>query len=71
MKSLSKKYKGALIFATLLNDNLTSVWAQLDDGKTISKNIYEEKIYRTNNLSGAIEHYIKTYLEKVEISYGQ
>lgn len=65
MKSLSKKYKGTLVFATLLKDNLTSVHAQLDDGKTISKNICEEKFYKTNDLSGAMEYYCKTYLGKI------
>lgn len=67
MKSLSQKYKDITIYATLIQDDLTSVWAQKNTDSTFAKNIYNEVIYKTNNLSGAIDNYIKNYLEKGDI----
>jgi hypothetical protein len=66
MKSLSRDYKDVIIFATLIQDNLTRVHAQKNTDKKVQKNIYDEIIYKTDNLSGAIENYIRRYLEKGE-----
>jgi len=66
MKSLSQEYKDVIVFATLIQDNLTSVHAQKNNDKKVQKNIYDEIIYKTDNLSGAIENYIRRYLEKGE-----
>jgi hypothetical protein len=66
MKNLSREYKDVVIFATLIQDNLTSVHAQKNTDKKVQKNIYDEIIYKTNNLSGAMENYIRRYLQKGE-----
>jgi len=66
MKSLSRDYKDVIIFATLIQDNLTRVHAQKNTDKKVQKNIYDEIIYKTNNLSGAMENYIRRYLQKGE-----
>jgi len=62
MKSLCKKYNGLIVFATLIKDELVSVKAQLDNDNKIEKNIYQEKIYKTSDLTKALNHYIKTIL---------
>jgi hypothetical protein len=66
MKNLSRGYKDVVVFATLIQDNLTSVHAQKNTDKKVQKNIYSEIIYKTDNLNGAIENYIRRYLEKGE-----
>ena len=66
MKSLSKEYKDMIIFATLIQDNLTSVQAQKNTS-SIVRNTYKEIIYKTDNLNGAIENYVTRYLENGEI----
>ena len=66
MKNLSRVYKDVVVFATLIQDNLTSVHAQKNTDSRVSRNIYSEIIYKTDNLNGAIENYIRRYLEKGE-----
>ena len=66
MKNLSQEYKDVIVFATLIQDNLTSVQAQKNTDKKVQNNIYDEIIYKTDNLNGAIENYIRKYLEKGE-----
>jgi hypothetical protein len=66
MKNLSQGYKDVVVFATLIQDNLTSVHAQKNTSSRVSRNIYSEIIYKTDNLNGAIENYIRRYLEKGE-----
>jgi hypothetical protein len=66
MKTLSQKYKNIIVFATLIQSNLVSVKAQLDNDNKVSKNIYDEIIYKTENLNGAIQNYIRRYLQKGE-----
>jgi hypothetical protein len=66
MKNLSRGYKDVVVFATLIQDNLTSVHAQKNTGSRVSRNIYSQIIYKTDNLNGAIENYIRKYLEKGE-----
>jgi hypothetical protein len=66
MKNLSREYKDVVVFATLIQDNLTSVHAQKNTDSRVSRNIYSEIIYKTDNLNGAIENYIRRYLEKGE-----
>jgi hypothetical protein len=67
MKNLSRVYKDVVVFATLIQDNLTSVHAQKNTDSRVSRNIYSQIIYKTDNLSGAIENYIRRYLEKGEV----
>ena len=64
MKTLSQKYKNIIVFATLIQSNLVSVKAQLDNDSKVSKNIYDEIIYKTDNVNGAIQNYIRRYLQK-------
>jgi hypothetical protein len=64
MKNTSVQYKDTTVFAVLIQPNLVSVHAQLNDGKEVSPNIYEEFIYRTDNLQAAINTYITKYLSK-------
>ena len=64
MKNTSVQYKDTTVFAVLIQPNLVSVHAQLNDGKVVSPNIYEEFIYRTDNLQAAINTYITKYLSK-------
>jgi hypothetical protein len=66
MKNLSRVYKDVVVFATLIQDNLTSVHAQKNTDSRVSRNIYSQIIYKTDNLNGAIENYIRRYLEKGE-----
>jgi hypothetical protein len=66
MKNLSQEYKDVVVFATLIQDNLTSVHAQKNTDSRVSRNIYSQIIYKTDNLNGAIENYIRRYLEKGE-----
>jgi hypothetical protein len=66
MKNLSRDYKDVVVFATLIQDNLTSVHAQKNTDSRVSRNIYSQIIYKTDNLNGAIENYIRRYLEKGE-----
>jgi hypothetical protein len=66
MKNLSRGYKDVVVFATLIQDNLTSVHAQKNTDSRVSRNIYSQIIYKTDNLNGAIENYIRRYLEKGE-----
>jgi hypothetical protein len=66
MKNLSREYKDVVVFATLIQDNLTSVHAQKNTDSRVSRNIYSQIIYKTDNLNGAIENYIRRYLEKGE-----
>lgn len=61
MQSLSKKYKNTVVFANLIQPNLVSVHAQLDV-KGTARNLFEERIYKTSNLAGALEYYIQNYL---------
>jgi hypothetical protein len=67
MKSLSRVYKDVVVFATLIQDNLTSVHAQKNTDSRVSRNIYSQIIYKTDNLNGAIENYIRKYLQKGEV----
>jgi hypothetical protein len=67
MKNLSRVYKDVVVFATLIQDNLTSVHAQKNTDIRVSRNIYSQIIYKTDNLNGAIENYIRKYLQKGEV----
>lgn len=64
MDTLQVKYKGTIVFATRIQDNLVSVDAQIDSNAKVVRNIYKEIIYKTDNVSGALNCYIKNYLSK-------
>ena len=64
MDTAKAKYKGTVVFANRIQDNLVSVMAQIDTTEKVVRNIYKEIIYRTSNVNGALNHYIETYLSK-------
>ena len=61
---LQKSYRGMLVFVVNLNDGLVSCTAQwIKGGGKFGKAEPQEKIYKTSNLTAALNHYIKTYLD--------
>lgn len=63
MKSFSLVYGKTKVFASLIQPKLVSVKAQRNNDLIVSKNLYDEKLYKTNNLEGAVNYYIETYLK--------
>lgn len=64
METAKVKYKSTVVFANRIQDNLVSVWAQIDSDEKVVRNIYKEIIYKTSNVNGALNYYIESYLSK-------
>lgn len=63
MENYSLVYGNTKVFAVLLKDNSVSVQAFINTDANVVRNLYDEKIYKTNDLQGAVNYYIKTYLK--------
>lgn len=53
-----------MVFSVQIQPNLVSVMAQLDTDEKVVKNVYDEKLYLTSDLEGALNYYIESYLKK-------
>lgn len=63
MKNYSLVYGKTKVFAVLIQPNLVSVHAQLNTDASVVRNLYDERIYKTNDLIGATNYYIEKYLK--------